>query len=223
MIQCFNVNLHKKKPEQMKGILIFLTLLLINTLLSAQPNRLELQKRRQKQSVDTTLFTPPIFLNDSLIHMNLATIEIIQPYKFKNAREQKKYDKLTIDVLKTYPLARIVGSELKLVNSELDSIYTDPKRRKAYIKWYQDHVRNTYMDSLKTLDVDQGKLLLKLIHRETGHSPFELIKDYRGTGNAFFWQAMAFSLGANLKSKYDPEEDAMVEHIIRRYHAGDFN
>jgi hypothetical protein len=180
-----------------------------------------MQKKREKSK--ETLFVPPVFPEDSMIHLNLKTIEIIQPYKFKNAKQEKKYDQLTEDVKKTYPLALIVGSELKLVNSELDSIYTSSKQRKAYIKWYQDYVRRTYMDSLKTLNVRQGKLLLKLIHRETGHTPYELIKEYRGGLNAVFWQTMAFTFGANLKSDYDPEDDSMIEHIIRRYNAGDFD
>ena len=202
--------------------IIIIVILSINEL-QAQNNRLELQQKREKAQQEELLFTPQEKKKDSILHLNLKTIEIIQPYKFKNARQEKKYDQLTVDVLKTYPLALVVGSELKLVNTELDSIYTEPKRRKAYLKWYQDYVKNTYMDSLKNLDVKQGKLLLKLIHRETGQSPYELLKAYRGRGNAIFWQAMAFSLGANLKSEYDPEEDGMIEHIIRRYNAGEFN
>ncbi len=189
--------------------------------LAAQNNRLELQKKREHAT--EPLFIPPVFDNDSILHFNLETIEIILPYKFKNKRQEKVYDKLTEDVKKTYPLALIVSSELKLVNSELESIYTDPKRRKAYVKWYQNYVRRTYMDSLKNLDVEQGKLLLKLITRETGRSPYQLIRDYRGGGNAFFWQTMAFTFGANLKSDYEPEKEAMVEHIIRRYRSGEFN
>jgi hypothetical protein len=196
-------------------------LLFVSFSITAQTSRLEMQKKREKSK--ETLFVPPVFPEDSMIHLNLKTIEIIQPYKFKNAKQEKKYDQLTEDVKKTYPLALVVGSELRLVNSELDSIYTNPKQRKAYIKWYQDYVRRTYMDSLKTLNVRQGKLLLKLIHRETGHTPYELIKEYRGGMNAIFWQTMAFTFGANLKSDYDPEDDSMIEHIIRRYNAGDFD
>ncbi len=204
-----------------KNIVILLLLTLFSSSLFAQTNRLELQKKREKAA--EPLFVPPVFDNDSILHFNLATIEIILPYKFKSKRQEKVYDKLTEDVKKTYPLALIVSSELKLVNSELENIYTDQKRRKAYIKWYQDYVRRTYTDSLKKLDLDQGKLLLRLITRETGRSPYQLIKDYRGGANALFWQTMAFTFGANLKSNYDPDKDAMIEHIIRRYRAGEFD
>jgi hypothetical protein len=73
------------------------------------------------------------------------------------------------------------------------------------------------------LNVRQGKLLLKMIYRETGKSPYDLIKEYRGGLNAFFWQSMAFFFGANLRSEYDPVEDAMVENIILRIKSGEFN
>jgi hypothetical protein len=191
--------------------------------LSAQNKRLELQKQREKSKVDTTFKGFVFPSHDSILHVNIAEIEIISPYKFKNKRQEKKYNQLELDVLRTYPLALIVGSELKLVNAELDSIYTNKSRRKTYIKWYQNYVYKTYMDSLKTLSLPQGRLLLKLIHRETGQTPYELIKSYRGGWNAFFWQSAAFMFGANLNSSYDPETDAMIEHIIRRYKAGDLN
>jgi len=190
--------------------------------LQAQTNRLELQKGREPVKQDSIM--PGLeFIGDSLIHINLKPFEIVRPYIFKNKREEKKYDQLVIDVKKTYPLSQIVGSELKLVNSELDSIYKDQKSKKTYIKWYQDYVYKTYIDSVKTLNVRQGKLLLKLICRETGKSPYDLIREYRGGFNAFFWQSMAFMLGANLKAEYDPVEDAMVENIILRYKSGEFN
>lgn len=187
-----------------------------------QTNRLELQKNREPLIKDT-LSLEPVHIGDSIIHINLRPFEIVRPYLLKNKREEKKYNQLVIDVKRTYPLSLIVGSELKLVNSELDSLYKDQKSRKTYIKWYQDYVYKTYIDSVKSLNIRQGKLLLKLICRETGKSSYELIKEYRGGLNAFFWQSMAFMLGANLKSEYDPIEDAMVENIILRYKSGEFN
>ncbi len=194
----------------------------LSNLLSAQTNRIDLQKSREPVKPDTSLmgFENPA---DSLIHINLKTVEIVRPFIFKNKRQEKKYDQLLVDVRKTYPLSLIVSSELKLVNAELDSIYKDKKSRKNYLKWYQDYVYKTYIDSVKSLNVRQGKLLLKMIYRETGKSPYELIKEYRGGLNAFFWQSMAFLFGANLRSEYDPVEDAMVENIILRIKSGEFD
>lgn len=187
----------------------------------AQTNRIELQKSREPLEKDT-IFWGNDLLPDSLWHIRLKPVEIVKPYFAKNKREEKKYDQLLIDVRKAYPLSIIVGSELKLVNSELDSIYKNKKERKTYVKWYQDYVYKTYIDSVKTLNIRQGKLLLKLIYRETGKSPYELIKEYRGGLNAVFWQSMAFMLGANLRSDYDPVEEAMIENIVLRIKSGEF-
>ena len=189
--------------------------------LNAQNKRPDTQKQTAKTDSTFKGFIFPS--HDSILHFSMHEIEIISPYKFKNKRQERKYSQLEQDVLKTYPFALIVSSELNLVNSELDNVYTDKTKRKTYIKWYQDYVYKTYIDSLKTLNTQQGRLLLKLIHRETGKTPYELIKSYRGGLNAFFWQSAAFMFGANLKSDYKPEDEAMIEHIIRRYKAGEFN
>jgi len=189
--------------------------------LNAQNKKSEAQTQSAKPDSTFKGFKFPS--HDSILHFNMREIEIISPYKFKNKRQERKYSQLEEDVLKTYPFALIVSSELNLVNSELDNVYTDKAKRKTYIKWYQQYVYKTYIDSLKKLNSQQGRLLLKLIHRETGKTPYELIKSYRGGLNAFFWQSAAFMFGANLKSDYKPEDEAMIEHIIRRYKAGEFN
>ena len=201
----------------------FLFIFFVQFSLSAQNKRPESEKQRGNAREDTTFKGFKFPSHDSVFHFNMREIEIISPFKFKNKRQEKKYNQLETDVLKTYPFALIVSSELKLVNSELDSVYTDKAKRKTYIKWYQNYVYKTYIDSLKKLNVQQGKLLLRLIHRETGKTPYELIKSYRGGLNAFFWQSAAFMFGANLNSDYKPEDEEMIEHIIRRYKAGEFN
>jgi hypothetical protein len=206
-------------------IKIYLILFFVVTVfqsLEAQNSRLDLQKLREPVEKDT-INTGKIVTEDGQWHISLKPVEIVRPYVFTNERQKKKYDQLLTDVRKAYPLSLIVGSEYRLVNSELDSIYKDKSARKKYIKWYQDYVYKKYVDSLKTLNVRQGKLLLKLISRETGKSSYDLIKEYRGGLNAFFWQSMAFMFGANLKSEYDPVEDAMIENIVRRIKSGEFN
>lgn len=173
-------------------------------------------------SIDTVL-TQKDITSDSLLHVNLKSIDIIPPYKFKNHHQEKKYDELVEDVKKTYPLAMIVSKELNRVKKELDQVYTSKSRRKQYMKWYQHYIKETYMDTLKTLNIRQGRLLLKLIDRETGESAYDLLKEYRGGGQAFLWNSLAFLTGSSLKSEFDPEDDAMLNHIIRRYEAGEFH
>lgn len=201
---------------------MLLFIILSQSTLIAQTKLPEAQKKKEKPQTDNSFKGFVFPSHDSILHINLGTIEVIAPFRFVNKKQEKKYHQLEIDVLKTYPLALIVGSELKLVNKTLDTISGNPSKKKIYIKWYEHYVYATYIDSLKTLNVRQGRLLLKLIHRETTKTPYELIKSYRGGLNAIFWQSAAFIFGGNLNSTYDPETDAMVEHIIRRYKAGEF-
>ncbi len=202
--------------------LIFALILFFNFSANSQ-NKLIESKRQSKTAIDSTFKGFKFPSHDSILHFNLATIEKIGPYRFKNKREEKKYNQMEVDILKTYPLALIVSSELKIVNAQFENSHIDQAERKTYIKWYQKYVYKTYIDSLKMLNEQQGRLLLKLIHRETGRTSYDLIKSYRGGFNAFIWQSLAFMAGANLNSKYDPEENKMIEHIIQRYKAGDFN
>lgn len=205
-----------------QALLQFIFIFSLYSICEAQSEKSQQQDKNGSYKIDS-VFTADDLSEDSLIHINLLEVEVIQPYIFKNAREERKYDRLVEDVIKTYPLSLIVGSELTRVNLELKDVYTDKKRRKTYIKWYEGYIYDTYIDSLKTLNVRQGRLLLKLIDRETGQSPYKLIKEYRGGGRAFMWRTMALFFGANLNSRYDKEDEIMLEHIIRRYEAGEFD
>lgn len=207
----------------MKQIFFLIVIIFsFNLICNAQSHK----SSRVEQSINVepdSIYTIYDLNADSIIHVNLPEVEIIQPYSFKNRREEKKYGRLVGDVIKTYPLSLIVGRELSRVNEEFKDVYTEKKRRKKYIKWYEDYVYETYIDSVKALNIRQGKLLLKLIDRETGQSPYKLIKEYRGGGKAFTWRVMALLVGANLNARYKQEKEGMLEHIIKRYETGGFD
>ena len=183
----------------------------------AQTSRLILQSEREKVLKDSQLKVsglPP----DTMLHFSFPPIEIEGEYLFKNRHQERKYHQLYEDIKRTYPLSQIVSSEVKLVNAELDSIYQTKTKEKEYMKWYEKHIYRTYIDTLKSLNIRQTKLFIKLINRETGSSPYHLIKKYRGGLDAFMWQLAANALFVNLKSEYDPVEDAMIEDIIRKFY-----
>ncbi|MDC1106733.1 DUF4294 domain-containing protein [Prolixibacteraceae bacterium] len=157
--------------------------------------------------------------NDSLLHVNLLEVKIIPPYKFKNQRQENKYQKLEQRVKRVYPVSLVVLGEYKKVNQEYAKVYHSKSKRKQYIKWYQKHIYDTYIDTLKALTYSENKLLLKLISYQTGKSPYALIKEFRGTGNAWLWRGMALMAGANLNTTFEEEDDKMLLHIIRRMEA----
>jgi len=121
-------------------LILFIFLFLFSAQQSkAQINRLDLQKLREPIEKDTVNLGKTV-TEDGQWHISLKPVEIVRPFVCKTQREKKKYDQLLVDVKKAYPLSLIVGSEYRLVNSELDSIYKEKSSRKKYIKWYQDYV-----------------------------------------------------------------------------------
>lgn len=158
---------------------------------------------------------------DTLRHYNLLEIDVVPQYQFKNKRQEKKYSKLEKDVVAAYPIVKIVESEFDKVNKEFESVYKTKAQKKKYMKWFEKHIYDSYIDTLKTLSIGQAKVLLTLIDRETGQSPYKLIKEYRGTGRAVMYRTGALLLGANLNATFDEEEDEMMAHIIRRIENGE--
>ncbi len=132
----------------------------------------------------------------------------------------RRYDRLTLNLKKVYPYALIVRDKLYQVNKEMMAI-TDEKERRKYLKGVEEFVLGEYEDDMRDMTITQGKLLIKLIDRETQNTSFELIKAYRGTFSAAFWQSIARIFGTNLKAEYDPfGEDAMIEAIMQDIERG---
>ena len=135
---------------------------------------------------------------------------------FKDKEEQKKYFILKRRVLKVYPFAISAKKELLSIQIGLDSI---PKRRhkKRYTKEVASWVKEEHADQLRNLTMSEGKILVKLIYRETNTTPYEILRSYRGRFSAFFWQTMAKFWDNNLKTEYNHvnnREDMLIEHIL---------
>ena len=146
----------------------------------------------------------------------IADIPEVEVLAFKDKDERKKYYILKRRVLKVYPYALAAKEKLQGIKNGLDSI---PKRRhkKRYTKEIAKWVKEEYADRLKSLTMKEGKILVKLIYRETNTTSYEIVKSYRGRFNAFFWQTMAKLWDNNLKTEYDPvnnRQDMLIEHIL---------
>jgi len=135
----------------------------------------------------------------------------------------RKHHKLVHNFSKTYPYAL----EAKRVMDEVDGTIGAQglrRRKKAqYINSIQADILDKYEPVIKNMTVNQGKLLIKLIGRETGYTPYEIIDGYKSGMAAGFWQGIAKLFGGDLKKSYDPEgEDALVEELVRKWKAGEF-
>ena len=163
---------------------------------------------------DKVLIAPFTIANgDTFFISDVPEVKVLA---FKNKEEHKKYSILKRRVLKVYPFAMSAKEKLMNIEVGLDSI---PKRRhkKRYTKEVANWVKEEYAHRLKNLTMSEGKILVKLIYRETNTSSYEILKSYRGRFNAFFWQTMAKFWNNNLKTEYDPvniREDMLIEHIL---------
>lgn len=126
---------------------------------------------------------------------------------------EKRYQKLVRDVKKVLPYAKVAGFRFQLMEQNLQLLPTE-KARKAYLKKTEEAIKDQFMDDLMGLTVSQGKLLIKLIHRETGKDTYTLLKEYRGGITAMYWQTMAKVFTADLHNEYNPIEDWQIEQII---------
>lgn len=130
--------------------------------------------------------------------------------------EKRKYKKLIKNVKVVYPYAKQAGKLLDRYTIVLQQAKNDSQRKKI-MKQAEKEIENKFGPSLKKLNRSQGKILIRLIDRETGSDSYALVKELRGSFRAAFYQTLGKLFGYNLRTKYDPEnnsEDRIIERII---------
>jgi hypothetical protein len=157
-----------------------------------------------------------IFKGDTIAVVDLKTAVITGARVFKNEEEERKYRRLVRDVKKAYPYAKIAGQRIK----EYHDLVADKRNRerKKLMKEAEKSLKAEFRKDLENLTVNQGKILMKLIDRETGNSSYDLVKEYRGRMTAFFWQSFAviYDEELNMKVRYDKDgDDKIIEEIIQ--------
>jgi len=158
-----------------------------------------------------------IIKNDSLT-IPLDEVIILNKRKFDSSKERKYYYWYTKKVRKAYPYAKMASDKMTELNLALDSIKKKKKKRK-HIKKVQKYLEGEFTDQLKKMTRTEGRILIKLINRQTGITLYSLIKDYRSGLKAFMYNTSARFFKLNLKNKYKPEEialDFLVEEILQR-------
>ena len=152
--------------------------------------------------------------SDSILHIILPEISIYPQPQDMSRRTLREYTALELKVKKVYPIAKMAAIKLK----EYNSIYLSFKKereRKEYVKKIEKDLFAEFETEIRTMTVSQGRILIKLIDRETGQSSFEIIKEFKGGFSAFLWQSVARIFGHNLKSEYDAvNEDRIIEYIV---------
>ncbi len=140
----------------------------------------------------------------------------------RGRRRMAKYTRLRYNVHKVYPSAVKVAGLMQEIDTELSHI-ADKKDQKAYTKEKEKNLFGSYEQDIRKMTRTQGKILIKLVHRETDNSMFHIIKEYKSGASALFWQSIGLIFGINLKVDYDPEEEKMIESIVSGLEHGGYN
>tara|TARA_B110001454_G_scaffold209085_1_gene222217 strand:+ start:119 stop:808 length:690 start_codon:yes stop_codon:yes gene_type:complete len=189
-----------------------INLLLFPLLLSAQD-----QNEKISDTIDKEYF---LIKGDSIYDgaIGLDDVVMLKKIKFSNKKDRIKYLILRRKVRKVYPYAKIASDRLTDLQDSLVHIVSKRKQKK-YTKQIQKYIEEEFSEKLKRFTRTEGQILIKLIHRQTGETAFELIKDLRSGWRAFWYNSTASMFNISLKEMYDPvdsHEDYYIEDILMR-------
>ena len=150
--------------------------------------------------------------------ITLDEVILFQPLRFQTIEELKEYLILRNRTLKVYPYAKLASDRLKRLNQRINSIKNNSSKRK-YTKRIEKFIYSEFEEELKKLSRSQGRILIKLVHRQTGTTTHDLVKELRNGWRAFIYQTTASLFDLTLKDTFDPKanrEDFMIEDILQR-------
>ena len=168
------------------------------------------QQTSKENGTKSVFLTPMcVYEGDTIPYVKLPTVYIFKPLKFKNRREMAKYYKLIRDVKKVLPISKEINRAIIETYEYLQTIPTEKG------------LKEQYTPRMKKLSFSQGKLLIKLVDRQTHSTSYELVKAFMGPFKAGFYQTFAALFGASLKKQYDPTgDDALTERVILMVESG---
>jgi len=132
-----------------------------------------------------------------------------------DSTEMARFTKLRRNIKVVLPYAKLAAFKLQLMEDNLRKI-EKKKDRRRYVKQVEKSIKKEFMKELQNLTMSQGKLLLKLIHRETGKTTWDIMTNYSGGIETLFWQAMAKTYNTSMKETFDPAHDWEIDFIIKK-------
>ncbi len=157
---------------------------------------------------------------DTILHSTIEEVQIYSIPQFTRRRDMRRYERLVYNLKIVYPYAQLAAEKLEEMNAVFSELKTERERRE-FVKKVESELMDEFEDELRSLTITQGRLLIKLIDRETGNTSYELVRELRGAFSAFFWQTMARIFGSNLKTRFDAEgEDKLIDQILHLIDSG---
>ena len=183
-------------------------------------------KKRQEVDMDSPTFVPTVKVGkvlengDSIQYMEMNNVYVFPPVSFSSKKQQNAYMRLVKNVKTVLPIAK-EANMIMMETAEYLETLPNKQAREEHMKRVEKRVMQEYKPRMKKLTYSQGKLLIKLIYRESHSSSYELIQAFLGPLRAGFYQAFAWAFGASLKKEYDPEGiDRLTERVVLMVEAG---
>lgn len=201
----------------MRRLILFSVLLLCMRAASAQ----EAGTGSKWGPNDTIIVKAIIIDGESYPYSELEPVYLTNGSYEKMVKQLAAYNRLRNAIYVTYPYARVAGATINDINARLVGI-ENKGERKGIIKSKEKELRQQFTEPLTNLSVYQGKVLMKLVNRQTGNNCYEIIKEYKGGLQARFYQTVAFFFGSSLKQGYNWQQDAtdgQIEAIVREIDA----
>jgi hypothetical protein len=171
---------------------------------------------------DTIIVPARIYDGELLPANNIQYTYVRAPMPPAMRRRFEEWTRLRNAVYVTYPYARRAGMIMNEMNAKM-ALLSSEKERKEYVMSREKELKKEFTKPLEEMSIYQGKILMKLINRQTGNNCYDIIKEYKGGFTARFYQTVAFFFSSNLKQPYDPKGDdqaieAIVQEVERMYH-----
>jgi len=156
---------------------------------------------------------------DSTYYITLPTCDIVADRVFKTSAEKADWNKLKANVKRVYPYSIYVKMKLAEMDAQL-YFYKTEKEKNIFITKSERELISSFESEIKKLTVSQGKILVKLIHKETNSSSYQIIRQRRGIVPSVLWQGVSLMFGGNLKVEYNKDTDRNIEDIVNLIELG---
>ena len=182
--------------------------------------------QEEKVDIDSPAFVPTVKVGkvfeggDSIQYMEMNNVYVFPPVTFSSKKQANAYMRLVKNVKTVLPIAK-EANMIMMETAEYLETLPDKRAKEAHMKRVEQSIMKEYKPRMKKLTYSQGKLLIKLIYRESNSSSYELIQAFLGPVRAGFYQAFAWAFGASLKKDYDAEGvDRLTERVVLMVEAG---
>lgn len=170
--------------------------------------------------INGKLYDAIIVDGDTIPVISLPPAKATAKRVFKSRKAEKQYRRLVYHIKKVLPYAKLAGKRMREVEEEVKDM--TPRERKKRMKELEKEIKRDYEGELMKLSFTQGRILIKLLDRETGNISYDIIKEFRGGFTAWFFQGIAKMFDYDLKSEYDAEgRDKLIEEIVQKIERGE--